>query len=87
MKMFSCDLTGDSGEGAGMKFVDVDIHDGLRVRVTPLRRIREGVFAQGEFGPKGVHLVEAAAATLQSPAYKKAMAEAIAEVQKGAQKK
>lgn len=87
MQKTVCDLTGENVDGAGIKFVDVDIHDNLRVRVIPFRLVRKGIYAQGEFGPKGAHLVETAAATLQSESFKKAMAEAIAETHPGAHKK
>ncbi len=51
---FKCDLTGELGEGSGIRQVDVEIKDGRMLRVMLFTKQGPGKFVHGAIGPKAV---------------------------------
>jgi len=71
-----CDLTGKLEEGAGVKNLDVVVSDNLMLRVTPMHKAGDKKYVQGVLSSKGVHMIEAAVATLQAAEFKAKLKEA-----------
>lgn len=64
--IYKCDLTGEVCEGEGLKQIDVDVSENLRLRVIPLvpqgSNLNTGraKFVQGIICKQAEHIVEAA---------------------------
>ena len=61
---FVCDMTGKTCVGEGLRNVDVDINDKLRLRVTPLLSKGDNRFEQGVVGPAASEKIAEALAVL-----------------------